>query len=134
MAQPSKPSAPKSTPAAKPAEAAKPAAAQAKPQPVGPAIDAKPAAAAKPATAPAAKPAPAAEAKPAPAAKTATGTPKANPAISPIERARMISEAAYFIAESRGFAPGHEFSDWLAAETEVNRVSGLIEPAPRWDE
>jgi len=50
------------------------------------------------------------------------------------ERHRVISEAAYFIAESRGFAPGHEFSDWLAAETEVNRVSGLIEPAPRWDE
>ena len=107
MAQPSKPSAPKSTPAAKPAEAAKPAAAQAKPQPVGPAIDAKPAA----------------EAKPAPAAKTATGTPKANPAISPIERARMISEAAYFIAQKSG-GSGSPVSNWLAAEKQIDQALG----------
>ena len=30
-----------------------------------------------------------------------------------------IKEAAYFIAQRRGFAPGHEWSDWHQAETEV---------------
>jgi hypothetical protein len=30
-----------------------------------------------------------------------------------------ISLAAYFIAEKRGFEPGHELDDWLAAETEL---------------
>jgi len=28
----------------------------------------------------------------------------------------MISEGAYLRAERRGFAPGHETEDWLAAE------------------
>ncbi len=32
---------------------------------------------------------------------------------------RLVSEAAYFRAERRGFAPGHELEDWLAAEAEV---------------
>ncbi|MGR9087684.1 MAG: DUF2934 domain-containing protein [Gammaproteobacteria bacterium] len=32
----------------------------------------------------------------------------------------MISEAAYFKAKSRGFAPGHEEEDWLEAEKEIN--------------
>jgi len=31
----------------------------------------------------------------------------------------MIEEAAYFIAQQRGFAPGHEIDDWLAAEAQV---------------
>jgi len=30
-----------------------------------------------------------------------------------------IEEAAYFIAQRRGFVPGHELSDWHQAETEV---------------
>ncbi len=49
------------------------------------------------------------------------------------ERHQLIAEAAYSIAASRGFGPGHELSDWLAAEREVNRACGLIEPSPRWD-
>lgn len=36
------------------------------------------------------------------------------------ERLRMIAEAAYFRAERRGFAPGGEAEDWLAAETEID--------------
>ncbi|MCX8040299.1 MAG: DUF2934 domain-containing protein [Planctomycetota bacterium] len=32
----------------------------------------------------------------------------------------MIAEAAYFLAERRGFAPGHELADWLAAERTVD--------------
>jgi hypothetical protein len=30
-----------------------------------------------------------------------------------------VALAAYFIAEKRGFEPGHELDDWLAAEAEV---------------
>ncbi len=30
-----------------------------------------------------------------------------------------IAELAYFKAEQRGFEPGHELEDWLAAETEL---------------
>lgn len=37
-------------------------------------------------------------------------------------RYRMISEAAYWRAEQRGFAPGGEVEDWLAAEQEVDRL------------
>jgi hypothetical protein len=33
----------------------------------------------------------------------------------------MIAEAAYFRAQLRGFLPGHEIEDWLAAEAEVDR-------------
>jgi len=32
-----------------------------------------------------------------------------------------IARAAYFRSEQRGFAPGFELEDWLAAEREVNR-------------
>jgi hypothetical protein len=35
---------------------------------------------------------------------------------------QMIAEAAYFIAERRGFAPGNELNDWLAAELEITSV------------
>jgi hypothetical protein len=32
---------------------------------------------------------------------------------------RMIAEAAYFVAERRGFAPGYAMDDWLQAEQEI---------------
>ena len=32
-----------------------------------------------------------------------------------------IAALAYFKAEARGFWPGHELDDWLAAEEEINR-------------
>jgi hypothetical protein len=44
---------------------------------------------------------------------------------SPAQREEMIRTAAYFRAQSRGFAPGYEWEDWLAAEAEV---SSLPEP------
>ena len=34
----------------------------------------------------------------------------------------MISEAAYFRAEKRGFAVGHAVEDWLAAEEAVKQA------------
>lgn len=40
--------------------------------------------------------------------------------IDPERRRALIAEAAYFRAERRGFTPGHEAEDWLAAEVEVD--------------
>ena len=40
--------------------------------------------------------------------------------VGPEQRAALIAEAAFFRAEKRGFAPGHEVEDWLAAESEVD--------------
>ncbi|MFI4888955.1 MAG: DUF2934 domain-containing protein [Steroidobacterales bacterium] len=37
------------------------------------------------------------------------------------ERRAAIADAAYRIAQSRGFEPGHELDDWLAAEEQVNQ-------------
>jgi hypothetical protein len=40
--------------------------------------------------------------------------------VGPETRTALIAEAAYFRAEKRGFAPGHEAEDWLSAEREVD--------------
>ena len=41
------------------------------------------------------------------------------------DRAVSISKLAYLKAERRGFEPGHELEDWLAAENEVDqRLAG----------
>jgi Protein of unknown function (DUF2934) len=54
--------------------------------------------------------------------------PKSPPAPPPrvqvtaAARRALIAEAAYLRAEQRGFAPGHETDDWLAAETEVDAL------------
>jgi len=42
--------------------------------------------------------------------------------VEPEEREAMIAEAAYYRAEARGFEPGHELEDWLAAESEIDRL------------
>jgi Protein of unknown function (DUF2934) len=39
------------------------------------------------------------------------------------DREQRIALAAYFIAEQRGFEPGHEMEDWLAAEIQVSQES-----------
>lgn len=44
----------------------------------------------------------------------------AAPFADPAERQARIERAAYFLAEARGFAPGHEEADWLAAEALVD--------------
>jgi len=33
----------------------------------------------------------------------------------------MIAEAAYFLAERRGFAPNNEWADWFEAEGRIDR-------------
>ena len=41
------------------------------------------------------------------------------------DRYDMIAEAAYYIAEHRGFTEGHEIEDWLQAEKEVDTLQYL---------
>ena len=64
----------------------------------------------------------------------AVRTPKAKPpqraAVSAEDRRAMIAEAAYLRAERRGFAPGHEAEDWLAAEVEVDALLKLGHGGP----
>ena len=38
------------------------------------------------------------------------------------ERQRFVSEAAYFIAERRGFAADSHVDDWLQAESEIDQM------------
>jgi hypothetical protein len=40
--------------------------------------------------------------------------------VDPQQRAALIARAAYFRAMNRGFSPGQEVADWLAAEAEVD--------------
>jgi hypothetical protein len=54
-------------------------------------------------------------AKPKPSARTDVVTSRA-----PQEKLRMVEMAAYFRAERRGFEPGHEIEDWIAAEAEID--------------
>lgn len=42
--------------------------------------------------------------------------------VDPDLRRVMVAEAAYYRAEKRGFAPGQETSDWLAAEAEIETL------------
>jgi hypothetical protein len=73
---------------------------------------------------------------PAPAANRPVATPVASglskqpqPSIKPpadfdrsSSREALIATAAYYRAQSRGFLPGHDLQDWLAAEREIDRV------------
>lgn len=83
---------------------------------------------------PAAKKKPAAARKPG-AARTASAAPRpAVPQPPPLAREERVRTAAYFRAERRGFAPGYEWEDWLAAEAEVGALAGSADrsvPQPR---
>ena len=41
------------------------------------------------------------------------------------DRCRSIAEAAYYFSERRGFAPGRELDDWLAAENQIDTAVRL---------
>jgi hypothetical protein len=45
--------------------------------------------------------------------------------------AGAVAERAYFKALGRGFTPGHELDDWLAAEREVAALLASTEPPVR---
>jgi hypothetical protein len=42
--------------------------------------------------------------------------------VTPEARRALIAQGAYLRAERRGFEPGHETDDWLAAELEVDAL------------
>ncbi|MGR8952409.1 MAG: DUF2934 domain-containing protein [Gammaproteobacteria bacterium] len=44
----------------------------------------------------------------------------ANGGMDPNKFREMVRERAYFKAERRGFAGGHEVEDWLEAEKEIS--------------
>jgi hypothetical protein len=44
------------------------------------------------------------------------------------DRRQLIAEAAYFRAERRGFQPGQELEDWLAAEIEIDALLNTDDP------
>jgi hypothetical protein len=52
--------------------------------------------------------------------KIAAGSAAAR--VTPEVRRTMIAERAYLRAEKRGFAPGRETEDWLAAEVEIDSL------------
>ncbi len=56
--------------------------------------------------------------------KVATGP------VSPQQRHHMIAVAAYYLAERRGFCPGCETDDWLAAQEEIDRQLGNRDRTP----
>jgi DUF2934 family protein len=65
-------------------------------------------------------------------AETSEAASTFNQFVGPEQRAALIAEAAFFRAEKRGFAPGHEVADWLAAESEVDaRLMHAVESGRR---
>ena len=61
--------------------------------------------------------------------KSALGTqPDGAATVSADERRAMVEQAAYFRAERRGFASGHELEDWVAAEQEVDQFLSASSP------
>ena len=55
--------------------------------------------------------------------KDAVSRPRAG--VTPEARHALIAESAYLRAERRGFMPGREAEDWLAAEAEVDALLKL---------
>lgn len=60
-------------------------------------------------------------------AESAPNAPSAT-SVADAARQKMISDAAYYRAQKRGFAPGRELDDWLAAEAEIS--SQFLEQEP----
>jgi hypothetical protein len=63
---------------------------------------------------------------------SAVSVNKKSPSVDPARFAQptsesrycLIAELAYVKAQQRGFEPGHELEDWLAAEAEVDMKLG----------
>jgi hypothetical protein len=67
---------------------------------------------------------PAATARPLPGTRKSPAAP-VRLGLTAEARHAMIAESAYLRAERRGFVPGHETEDWLAAEAEVDALLKL---------
>ena len=66
----------------------------------------------------------------APRKRAARPAKPAGAALTSGERLEMIRQAAYYRAERRGFATGHEAEDWLAAEAEIDAGLAAIAKRP----
>lgn len=65
---------------------------------------------------------------PADAAQPVAAEPEVSTsATMPADLTHQIAVAAYFLAEERGFAPGHELDDWLEAERRI-RAAASADP------
>jgi len=53
---------------------------------------------------------------------------RAPPFKQPDTRHELIALQAYYLAEARGFTPGAELDDWLAAEAHVDSQSRQTQP------
>jgi hypothetical protein len=51
--------------------------------------------------------------------------------VTPDARRALIAQNAYHRAERRGFEPGHEDEDWLAAESEVDALLTAGQGSPQ---
>lgn len=60
-------------------------------------------------------------------AESAPNAPSAT-SVADAAREKMISDAAYYRAQKRGFGPGRELDDWLEAEVEIS--SQFLEQEP----
>jgi len=58
------------------------------------------------------------------------GPPSTPSEPSDAKRRAMVSEAAYYRAQNRGFEPGRELDDWLAAEAEIAACSLIRDLQP----
>lgn len=48
-------------------------------------------------------------------------------------RRAMIREAAYYLAQKRGFAPGRDIEDWLRAERQIDAaLAAMHRPKSRY--
>jgi DUF2934 family protein len=45
------------------------------------------------------------------------------PEITDEETRQRIAEVAYYRAQQRGFSPGYEVEDWLAAEAQIKKAA-----------
>jgi hypothetical protein len=52
--------------------------------------------------------------------KSAQSVRAVTTSIDPEVRRQLVAAEAYFLAERRGFAAGHELEDWVAAEAAVD--------------
>ena len=59
------------------------------------------------------------------AERDAMGTAGCPEMIDARTRHELIAQAAYFRAQHRGFAAGHESDDWCVAEAEVDAALGV---------
>jgi Protein of unknown function (DUF2934) len=66
-----------------------------------------------------------------PTAPKAASAPQVRTRVTPEARRALVAENAYHRAERRGFEPGHENEDWLAAEMEVDALLRAQQGAPQ---